>query len=349
MDFTSDNIAGVSTQILAALGQINEVETVLPYGQDPMSQSLNSVFSKMFQRPAFVYPVISGTAANALSLATCVQGWQAVLAHEKAHIHTMECGAPEFFTGGAKVLPVGGKNGKISPQYLQAEIQNSGQGCLHRSQIKCLSLTQTTDAGTVYTPTELAELVSIAQQHDLFVHMDGARFANAVSALRCDPADLIQGVDVLTFGATKNGAMNAEALVFFNEDLARNFEFQAKRAGHITSKMRYLSAQLLAYLDNDLWLNNAAYANEQAQFLAQKLAETLGVKTDYPVESNIVFATLPNSFVAHLKAGGVGFYARPQGKDHQQVRFVTSFSTRTEAISVLLDVFRSFNLAQQAA
>lgn len=349
MDFTSDNIAGVSAQILAALGQANEVETVLPYGQDPMSQSLNSVFSRMFQRPAFVYPVISGTAANALSLAACVQGWQAVLAHKSAHIHTMECGAPEFFTGGAKVLPVGGEEGKISPDLLRVEIQNSGQGCLHRSQIKCLSVTQTTDAGTVYTVDELAGLVAVAQQHDLFVHMDGARFANAVSALECDPADLVRGVDVLTLGATKNGAMNAEAIVFFNESLAQNFEFQAKRAGHITSKMRYLSAQLLAYLDNDLWLNNAAHANEQAQFLVQGLAEAFGLKTDYPVDSNLVFITLPNSFVDHLKACGIGFYASPKGKNHQQVRFVTSFSTRTESIATLLDVFGSFNRAEQAA
>jgi len=235
MDFTSDNICGVSEEILAALSLANQAETAAPYGADAMSMSLNDQFSTVFGKPCVVFPIVTGTAANALALGALVQPWQAILTHEKAHVETMECGAPEFMTGGAKLIGVPGDQGKITVEALEQAVQNSGQGCLHRSQVAAISLTQTTDAGTVYTSDEVKTITAFAKAKGLKVHMDGARFANAVASLGCHPKDLVEGVDVLSFGATKNGAMNAEAIVFFNTELAETFAFQAKRAGHIVS------------------------------------------------------------------------------------------------------------------
>lgn len=350
MDFTSDNICGVSTEILAALSIANEAEAAAPYGADAMSMTLNQQFSDLFKRDCTVFPVVSGTAANALALSACVQPWQAILTHEKAHIEIMECGAPEFITGGAKLIGVAGDHGKLDISALEKAVRHSGQGCIHRSQIACISLTQTTDAGTVYTLAELRAITEFAKEHNLLVHMDGARFANAVVALGVDASELVKGIDVLSFGATKNGAMNAEAIVFFNEKLAENFVFQAKRTGHVISKARFLAAQLQSYLSNDLWLKNARHANAAAADLAEKLSNLDEVSLQTPVESNLVFAYVPEDLAFWLQDQAVGFYSEEADQPGvRKIRFVCGFSTQTEKIDRLIDLIKSHVPAAQAA
>ncbi|MDV7340095.1 beta-eliminating lyase-related protein [Terasakiella sp. A23] len=350
MDFTSDNICGVSKEILAALSVANEAEAAAPYGADAMSMTLNDQFSYLFKRDAIVFPVVTGTAANALALSACVQPWQAILTHEKAHIEVMECGAPEFITGGAKLIGVAGDHGKISVEALEKSVRHSGQGCIHRSQIACISLTQTTDAGTVYSLEELKQITDFAKENGLLVHMDGARFANAVAALGCEASELVKGIDVLSFGATKNGAMNAEAIVFFNKDLADNFIFQAKRTGHVISKARFLAAQLQAYITDDLWLKNAKHANQSAQYLAQRLGTLESVYVETPVESNLVFVHLPADVAFWLQDQGVGFYSEEaEQKGYRRLRFVCGFSTPKQKIDDLVDLLASHKETAVAA
>ncbi len=350
MDFTSDNISGVSKEILAALSLANEAETAAPYGADAMSMSLNSRFSDLFGRPAFVFPVVTGTAANALALSALVQPWQAILTHEKAHIEVMECGAPEFITGGAKLIGVSGAHGKLTVEELEKAVRHSGQGCLHRSQVAAISLTQTTDSGAVYTPDEISAITGFANEKGLTVHMDGARFANAVAALNCDPAELVKGVDVLSFGATKNGAMNAEAIVFFDEKRAENFAFQAKRCGHVVSKQRYLSAQLLAYLEDDLWLRNARSANQSAHYLAGCLKSIKDISLEVPVESNLVFLQVDAWLVEELRRAGAGFYSEEldvPGKS--RIRLACGYSTQPSKIDDFITLLTGVLEVQKAA
>jgi threonine aldolase len=340
MDFTSDNICGVSKEILCALSLANEAETAAPYGADAMSMSLNSKFSKLFGKSAIVFPVISGTAANALALSACVQPWQAILTHEKAHIEIMECGAPEFITGGAKLIGVAGDNGKLTIEGLAKAVRHSGQGCLHRSQVAAISLTQTTDSGTLYSAEEIKEITKFAKEKGLYVHMDGARFANAVQALNCNPAELVEGVDILSFGATKNGAMSAEAIIFFNEELAENFAFQAKRCGHIVSKARYLSAQLDAYIKDDLWLSNARLANEAATYLGNSLSQFPEISICQSVESNLVFVEVDEWLATALQDQGVCFYSEEsEATGKRRIRLVCGFSTSHAKIDTLITIF----------
>ncbi len=350
MDFTSDNICGVSEEILLALSTANQAETAAPYGGDRLSMMLNERFESLFKKPVSVFPVVTGTAANALALSACVQPWQAILTHEKAHIEIMECGAPEFITGGAKLVGVAGHDGKLTVDALAQAVRDSGQGCLHRSQVAAISIGQTTDAGTVYTVDELRAITQFAKENGLLVHMDGARFANAVAALGCDAAELIEGVDVLSFGASKNGAMNAEAIVFFNQDLAKNFIYQAKRTGHVVSKARYLSAQLLAYIENDLWLKNATQANKAAQYLAQRLNEQEGIDVVSRVESNLVFASGDQFLIESFKGAGVGFYSEPATVDgKQRIRLVCGYSTSFVKIDALIDLLHGVSTYRKAA
>jgi len=350
MDFTSDNICGVSEEILTALSIANQAEAAAPYGADAMSMSVQDRFSDLFGKPAFVFPVVTGTAANALALSACAQPWQAILTHEKAHIEVMECGAPEFITGGAKLIGLPGENGKLTVDGLKKAVRHSGQGCLHRSQVSTISLTQTTDAGTVYSVDELKAITSFAHEEGLFVHMDGARFANAVTALGCHAADLIEGVDVLSFGATKNGAMSAEAIVFFNEKLAKDFAFQVKRTGHIVSKSRFLSAQLEAYVTDDLWRRNAEKANTAAAYLGEKLSAYEAIDLVRDVESNLVFIEIEETLVETLIKSGVRFYSEASETTNKHiVRLVCGFSTRIEKIDEFLSIVDDVLFQKKAA
>jgi threonine aldolase len=327
MDFRSDNTSGVAPQIMAALAEAN-AGTALGYGGDPITERLVRRIAALFEHEVTVFPVATGTSANALALAALTPPWGVIYCHEDAHIASDECGAPEFFAGGAQLARIAGEQGKITPHSLEAHI--FGAGRVHSTQPAAISISQSTETGAVYTPAELAAIAAVARRHKLALHVDGARFANAVAALGCSPADLTwrAGVDVLSFGATKNGAMAAEAVIFFDPARAGDFGFRRKRGGHLFSKMRFLSAQLDAYLADDLWLTNARHANAMAARLGAGLAaiNREGLRLLYPVEANEIFIELPEPVIKALEAEGIHFY-RWGGPDAACLRLVTSFQT----------------------
>jgi threonine aldolase len=324
IEFRSDNAAGVAPEIMAALANSN-VGTALAYGADAVTAQLESVVREVFEHPsARVFPVTSGTAANALSLTALCPPWGSVVCHESAHILNSECGATSLLGGGAVVHGVPGDDFRVRPDTLQAALDQVRWGDPHHSQPAVLSLTEPTDMGTVYAVDEVAALTSIAHEHGLRVHLDGARVANAIAALGCSPADLTwrAGVEVLSLGATKNGALSSEAIVVFDDDAAAELLYRTKRAGHVTSKMRFQSAQLIAYLTNGLWLRLAAHSNRQMERLAAGLAG-LGVGFVNRPDVNMVFAMVEDEAATRLEAEGVLFYRISPGV----IRLVTSWQT----------------------
>ncbi|HWY01228.1 MAG TPA: beta-eliminating lyase-related protein, partial [Mycobacterium sp.] len=255
--FTSDNTAGGAPEVIAAIAAAASGQAP-PYGTDSWTSSARRRFSEIFDRDVDLLPVSTGSAANALSLAALTPPWGSVLCHRDSHINNDECGAPEFLTGGAKLIALGGENAKIDADELQAAVHRK-VGDVHSVQPSVLSLTQATETGAVYTPAEIGHLAGIAKHAGLRVHMDGARLANAVAALGCNPAELTwrAGVDMLSFGAIKNGSITADAIVVFDRSVTTELSFRAKRAGQLAAKMRFAAAQLDAYLADDLWLRNA--------------------------------------------------------------------------------------------
>jgi threonine aldolase len=255
-----------------------------------------------------------------------------------------ECGAPEFYTGGAKLVTLSGSTGKINAVDLATVLAHAGAGVVHHVQPAAVSITQATEAGTVYTPDEIRALSEVAKSYGLYLHMDGARFANAVVSLGCSPSEVTwrAGVDVLCFGATKNGAMAAESVVFFNPTLAKTFGYRRKRAGHLFSKMRFLSAQLEAYITKDLWLRNAEHANRMAKKLAQGLVELPEVKLCYPVEVNELFIQLPEAVISGLLADGFQFY-RWEGENSTTLRLVTAFNTSEADVDAFIAAARRYS------
>jgi threonine aldolase len=337
-NFTSDNVTGVSPAILAALVGANEGR-VPSYGADPLTAALEARARAVFETDELVlFPVATGTAANALALAALVPPYRALLCHESAHIMTDECGAPEFYSGGAKLIGLPGAGGKLRPERIAAAIAAAAEGGVHGAQPVAVSLTQATEAGTLYRPEEVAAIAELAGTHGLRLHMDGARIANAVASLGCSPAEATwkAGVDVLSLGATKNGAMAAEAVVFFDRRLADGFAERRKRAGHLFSKQRFLSAQLLAYLEDGLWLANAAHANRLAGRLGAGLARLPGCRLAHPVEANEVFAVLPDAAIEALLAQGFRFYRWPAEGGGTAIRLVTAFSSDDADIDAFL-------------
>ncbi len=334
MNFRSDNVAGIAPEILAAIVAAN-AGTAPSYGADAVTERLAAAFAAVFEHEVTVFPVAPGTAANALALATLTPVWGAIYCHEAAHLQTDECGAPEFFAGGAKLLPLPGEDGKLAPAVVEAALTEAG--VVHHVQPAALSISQATEAGTLYRPAEIAALGALARRRGLALHMDGARFANAVAALGCSPADLTwrAGVDVLSFGATKNGALAAEAVVFFDAGRAQSFAYRRKRGGHLFSKMRFLSAQLDAYLADGLWLRNAAQANRMAARLAAGLAALPGARLRHPAEANEVFVELPAAAVARLEVAGAGFY-RWGGAGAACLRLVTAFDTQPRDVEAFI-------------
>ena len=304
MRFLSDNTASVSPEILAALAAVNHGR-VHSYGDDEWTARLDRAFSDYFGTEVRAFVVTTGTAANALALAVLSPPYGAIFAHEEAHLETDECGAPGFFTGGAQLALLPGEHGRIAPATFAAALA-AHPTHLHSVQAAVLSLSQATELGTAYRPDAIAELAATAHGRGLKVHMDGARFANVVAFLGCHPGDISwrAGVDVLSFGATKNGAMGAEAVVFFRPELVRDFERNRKRSAHLHSKSRYVAAQLLAYLEADLWRRNAQRANG----FAQRIARAAGVALLHPVEANEVFVRLGAERRQRLRAGGFEFY-----------------------------------------
>jgi threonine aldolase len=302
--FYSDNTATACPEILAAISEANQGLAVA-YGDDPWTQRLDAVLGAFFGAEVRAFAVATGTAANSLALATLSPPYGAIYAHQEAHIATDECGAPGFFSGGAQLALLRGEHGKFLPGTFAAAL-SARPVDVHSVQPAALSLTQATELGTVYQPAEIAALSKLAHGRGLKVHLDGARFANALAFLDCQPADLTwrAGVDVLSFGATKNGALAAEAVVFFDRDLVRDFELRRKRAGHLLSKSRYVAAQLLAYVESGVWKRNAERTNR----LAQDIGRAAGASLLHPVEANEVFVKLGVQRRQALRAAGFEFY-----------------------------------------
>jgi threonine aldolase len=343
MNFASDNTAPIAPAILAAIAEANH-GFARGYGNDDWTQAVERRLSDIFECEVAAFLVPTGTAANALSLAQITPPWGVVFCHAESHIATDECGAPEFFGGGLKLAGLAGDGAKIAPQTLQAALDGYGDLSPHQMVASALSITQASEAGTIYRPDEIAALCDVAHARGLAVHMDGARFANALVRLNATPAQMTwqSGIDVLSFGATKGGALAAEAVVIFDPSRAKFFGERRKRGGHLLSKHRFLAVQFAAYLEGDLWLTLARHANLMADRLARKL-EALGVKPLWPVEANLVFVALPRALDAKLKAAGASYYVRQsEGRtlpaDHVLARLVTSFATQDEEIERFVDL-----------
>lgn len=316
MRFFSDNAASVHPAVLDALSACNSVDTA--YDGDAISKSLDGVMSDLFETDVTALWVATGTAANSLALASLCPPYGSVLCHADAHIQNDECGAPEFYTHGAKLSLIEGEGAKITAEALAAKLATTPGG-VHWAQPHALSITNATEYGRVYAPAEVAALSDIAKARGLGVHMDGARFANALVTLGCSPADITwrAGVDVLSFGFTKNGGLSTECLVYFDREKAKGVAERRKRAGHLLSKGRYLAAQIVALLRDDVWLANARAANAGAQ----KLGAACGARLFQPVEANEVFARMTPEEAAKLRAQGFDFYDWAEG----EVRFVVSW------------------------
>ena len=338
MKFLSDNTAPATPEIMTALAQANTAATG-SYGDDDWTKRLDSAFSDWFGTPVRAWAVATGTAANALSLACLSPPWGAVFCSEEAHVLRDECGACELQSAGARLVPVATDAGRIDSAQL-ARIVADHPRAVHSVQPAAITLTQATECGTLYTPDQIAAIGDIARAQRLPLHMDGARFANAVASLHCHPADITwrAGVDVLSFGATKNGAMGAEAVVFFNSELAAQFELRRKRAAHLFSKMRYLSAQLIACLEGDWFMANAERANQ----LAQRIGVAAGPALRWPVQANMAFLRLDTGRQQLLRNLGFEFY--PWGTEAESsIRLVVSWNQPQSDVDALCEALSAWS------
>jgi threonine aldolase len=306
-DFASDNTAGIAPEGWAALQEAN-AEPAPSYGEDRWTRRVCELVREIFETDCEVFFVFNGTAANSLALAQLCRSYHSVFCHEHAHIETDECGGPEFFSGGAKLVAVPGAHGKLDLAQVAAAIAK--QRDLHSPKPRVLSITQSTELGTVYTEDELGAVAEFARARSLALHMDGARFANAVATLGCAPKEITWqlGLDVLCLGGTKNGTGGGELVVFFKRELAREFDYRAKQAGQLASKMRFLAAPWAGLLSGGAWLRNAQRANAGAASLATKLRDVLGVEPVFPRQANAVFLRLQSPLVEQLHVRGWHFY-----------------------------------------
>lgn len=342
-NFASDNVVPTCPEVLAAIVRANE-GAVASYGADTISRSLNARFGAAFDAEVAVFPVATGTAANSLALSALVPPYGAVICDQSAHISNDEGGAPEFFTHGAKLLTIPSPDGRMTPPALSAALKANARGGLLKPPVHALSLTQATEWGTVYAAADLAALSAVARQHNATVHLDGSRLGNAIAHLDCAPAEVTwkAGVDVLSFGGTKCGAMASEAVVFFLNDrtraAVRDFDRRIKRAGHLWSKARFLGAQLDALLEGDLWIRNCAHANAMARRITEGLRRHAGAHLPYETQANEVFVILPDPLLDDLESAGFGFYRHPtpEGVPGTMIRLVTSFYTREQDVDALL-------------
>lgn len=334
--FASDNTAGVCPEALAAFNAAN-AGWVPSYGNDDATHRVCERLRQIFATDCEIFFVFNGTAANSLSLAALCQSYQSVICAETAHIETDECGAPEFFSNGAKLMIAPQRQGKLTTQGVAELITRRND--VHSPRPRVLSLTQSTELGTLYQIGEVAGLARLAHEHGLKVQMDGARFANAIAALGCAPADITwrAGVDVLCFGGTKMGLPIGEAVVFFDRALGEEFAYRCKQAGQLASKMRFLSAPWLAMLEDDVWLRHAAHANAMAQRLSARIATIPGAEILLPTEANGVFVNLPPAAIDGLKARGWVFYTFIGGG----ARFMCSWATTAAAVDALSEDLRA--------
>ncbi len=345
ISFGSDNSAGASPEILAALNACNTGPSA-PYGADEYSERVQRRLCDIFECDLSVLLVSTGSAANALCLSVLTPPWGKIFCHRDSHIQNDECGAPEFYTGGAKLVVLEGASGKLDLTALQ-RLLGQKRGDVHSMQPACVSISQATEVGSIYALSEIAAIGQNCRDAGVRLHMDGARFANALVQLQCSPAEMTwkSGVDALSLGATKNGAMSAEAIVLFDRLLTDELSYRRKRGGHLSSKMRYLSAQFDAYLEGDLWLRNAQHANDMAQRLEKGLA-LAGILPLEPTQSNILFCQFRPHVIDGLLSQGFRFY-------HDRwapgvARLVTSFATTAEEVDLFVERVRLLNLARSA-
>ena len=338
--FASDNVTGACPEVLDAILKANEGDSA-PYGNDNLSKILQEKFSEIFEKEVTVFPTVSGTAANALALSAMTPVFGNIYCHKLSHINTDECGAPEFYTGGAKLVTLKGINGKITSQELSDNI--GGIGVVHHTQPSVVSITQLSETGEVYQLDEIKEISEITHKYNLKIHMDGARFANALVSLGATPAEMTwkSGIDVLSFGATKNGCIAAEAIIFFKPELVGNLPFLMKRSGHLLSKMRFVSAQLEAYISNDVWLKNAKHANKMGKKLSEGLNLNPKIELAYPTHANEVFAKFPRSTIEYLNVEG--YKMNEEELDGKVVRLVTAWNTEESDVDQLLETISKKN------
>jgi threonine aldolase len=343
--FYSDNTGPVAAELIAAIADVNGGVTPA-YGGDQVTARLQQRFREIFEHDRLIVALTcSGTAANGVSLALTARPYSGIFCHETAHIYLAEPGTAEFFTGGARLLPVGGSGTKIAAERLSAAIGRFCGTSSMRLQPGVVSLTQSTDSGAVYTPAEIEVLSSIAKAQDMHVHMDGARFANALVEIGCSPAELTwkSGVDVMSFGITKNGGMASDAVVVFQPELGVNLDKLLRRSGQLFSKMRYPAGQTLAYLKDDLWLRLARRANRVARVLAARLGEMTGVEIAVPVESNMVLLKLQPPLAEFLKQGGLDLIRKSDGA----YRLVCQSDTTDDEIADLVGAFAAASRAAE--
>ena len=306
-EFSSDNVAPICPEAWAALQKAN-AHYAPSYGEDRWTARACDRIREIFETNCDVYFVFTGTAANALVLAQLCRSFQSVICHQRSHVQTDECGAPEFFTGGSKLLLIDGANGKIDIGHAEALLARHNE--LHSHKPGAISISQATEFGTVYRRDEIAAIADLARKHQLFLHMDGARFANAIASLNCAPKAITweAGVNVLCFGGTKNGAPVGDLVIFFDKKISREFDYRAKQAGQLGSKMRFLAAPWLGLLTGDAWLRNAQHANDAARRLADRLRKEARIKSVFPVEANAVFVSMDERLASGLHARGWRFY-----------------------------------------
>lgn len=330
--FASDNYAGTCPEALKYFLEANASGHELAYGEDRWTTQVCDQLRELFQTDCEVFFVFNGTAANSLALASLCQSYHSVLCHELAHIETDECGGPEFFSNGSKLLVAKGGNGKLTPAIIDALVTKRND--VHYPRPKVVSITQSTEVGTVYTVEELRAIAAMAKRHQLKIHMDGARFANAVASLNVHPSEITwrAGVDVLCFGGTKNGLPIGEAVIFFNKSLAEDFAYRVKQSGQLASKMRFISAPWLGLLEHETWLKNARHANQMAQLLHERIKDVPQIRIMFPPQANAVFAELPLPIIQGLRAKGWRFY---QFIGEGGCRFMCAWDTAPETVEAL--------------
>ncbi|MDC3360020.1 low specificity L-threonine aldolase [Candidatus Thioglobus sp.] len=332
--FASDNVTSACPEVMDAVIAANS-GIAGSYGDDEWSLALKNRLSEIFETEVEVFLAVTGTASNALALSALAPVFGKIYCHELSHINTDECGAPELFTGGAKLIPMRSSNGRIDAGDLAETIRGSGN--VHVTQPSVVSVTMSCETGTVYQLDEIKAISKIAHDNKMSVHMDGARFANALVSLDVSPAEMTwkSGVDVLTLGGTKNGCLAAEAVIFFKPEMVGNFPFLHKRSGQLLSKMRFISSQLEAYLTDDVWLRNARHANAMAKILSEGLDSFANIKLAYPTQSNEVFVHLPRDVIDYLNSSG--YDINEEELDGKAVRFVTAWNSELKDINDLLD------------
>ena len=332
-EFASDNTAAICPEAWAELQAANEGGGAVSYGDDRWTARVRDLVQETFETDCEVFLVSNGTAANSLALAQLCQSFHSIICHENSHIQTDECGAPEFFSGGSKLLLARGANGKLDLAEVSAVIVRQPE--IHAPKPRTISITQATELGTVYTLDEVRTISEFAKERSLYLHMDGARFANAVASLGCAPKAISweAGVDVLCFGGTKNGIAAGELVIFFEKELARNFDYRLKQGGQLVSKMRFLAAPWLGLLRDDVWLHNAQKANNGARLLSEKLRTAAGIESVFACEANAVFVRMHNSLVERMHRYGWQFYKFIEPDTY---RLMCSWSVTGKAIEAFI-------------